>query len=887
MLSWRHRFSAWLWGYDYFVSYHWASGGVYAVALAESLRDRGYDVFLDRAEYAMGDDWKQIGERALRQTRRLVLVATREALTVSKPVEHEVMVFTARGQQVIPIIFYERSSDGRQSTLAGLDPTTHPVLGLLPDSKLHIDDDLGALSSAPSSDVVERLTHTYRVMRRRDIRAIVLGVLAVILVGFAAFAAASWGNAILERNAAESAAVHEKKARADAVSQRNEATRRGNESESRRLATVASTELSEGRWETAILLSVIACRTAPTVDAKSSFLSSLQSSATFESILRTDNDSITALATVRTNEAVPRQLISAGTLTGGLHLWAAGDPINSASFSRGAFKFHKAAVNTVAFNQAGTIMASAGVGADQQLLLWSVPRAAERPKMLGHYPGFGWVAAFSPDGKHLVTATLDGTLAVLQSTENRYHLVDMMRGHKSLVFAAAFSPDGRLLASGGLDKTVQLWDVAKRKSVGDPLTAHADAVSCLAFSPNGRLLATGGCDRAVIVWDVNAHRPARSPLVSHTQPVSGVAFTPDGQLLVTGGRDGAVILWRLQGRGLLAQQLATLTERVSSIAISPDGRMVATGNWAKTVALFDFAARSQLPESLLGHTEFVDSVAFSPDGHLLASGGHDKTVRLWDVEAWKPASDPLAHVDAVTCLAFSPDGRLLAVGGGGEVVLWDVTNRTAVGKPLREHSGKLTCLAWSPDGTLLVTGSSDKTALVWDVGTHKPIAKPYEGHSQPVTSVTFVGSPNMVATGSYDGTICLWDVRTHQRSGAPLVSNRAGVCCLAVSKDGLLLASGTTDHAITLWSVGERRSIGQPLRAHREWVSSLAFTPDGLHLLSAGNDGGVMIWSVNMEDWFSLARKLVKRNLTVEEWDRFIGPNSPYTPVFPDIAVLK
>jgi hypothetical protein len=64
----------WLWGYDFFISYHWDSGGVYAVKLAQHLRDSGFDVFLDRADYASGDDWTKIGTIALRNTQRLVLV---------------------------------------------------------------------------------------------------------------------------------------------------------------------------------------------------------------------------------------------------------------------------------------------------------------------------------------------------------------------------------------------------------------------------------------------------------------------------------------------------------------------------------------------------------------------------------------------------------------------------------------------------------------------------------------------------------------------------------------------------------------------------------------------------------------------------------------------
>jgi len=68
-----------LWGYDFFISYHWASGGQYAVNLAQRLRDRHYDVFLDRAEYASGDNWQAFGRIALANTKRLVLVGVEGA----------------------------------------------------------------------------------------------------------------------------------------------------------------------------------------------------------------------------------------------------------------------------------------------------------------------------------------------------------------------------------------------------------------------------------------------------------------------------------------------------------------------------------------------------------------------------------------------------------------------------------------------------------------------------------------------------------------------------------------------------------------------------------------------------------------------------------------
>ena len=51
----------WLWGYDFFISYQWKTGSVFAEQLARKLIVKNYDVFLDRSDFASGDDWKEKG----------------------------------------------------------------------------------------------------------------------------------------------------------------------------------------------------------------------------------------------------------------------------------------------------------------------------------------------------------------------------------------------------------------------------------------------------------------------------------------------------------------------------------------------------------------------------------------------------------------------------------------------------------------------------------------------------------------------------------------------------------------------------------------------------------------------------------------------------------
>jgi WD40 repeat protein len=65
-------------------------------------------------------------------------------------------------------------------------------------------------------------------------------------------------------------------------------------------------------------------------------------------------------------------------------------------------------------------------------------------------------AAFSPDGKRLVTTSGDGTVKVYETAT--WQEVLTLRGHKGEVLDVAFSSDGRRIGSISNDGTVRIWD---------------------------------------------------------------------------------------------------------------------------------------------------------------------------------------------------------------------------------------------------------------------------------------------------------------------------------------------------------------------------------------------------------------------------------------------
>jgi hypothetical protein len=94
---------------------------------------------------------------------------------------------------------------------------------------------------------------------------------------------------------------------------------------------------------------------------------------------------------------------------------------------------------------------------DINLAIWEIATGRRLPPLISDRH-FEDVASFSPDGRLLVTTSLQGSIHVWELATGKERVV--LQGHLSdSVYAIAFSPDSRYLLSGGNDTQVFLWDL--------------------------------------------------------------------------------------------------------------------------------------------------------------------------------------------------------------------------------------------------------------------------------------------------------------------------------------------------------------------------------------------------------------------------------------------
>jgi WD40 repeat protein len=287
-----------------------------------------------------------------------------------------------------------------------------------------------------------------------------------------------------------------------------------------------------------------------------------------------------------------------------------------------------------------------------------------------------YALTFSPDGKYLAMAGLDG-MVHLRETATGKEVAAFKQGQKQgqiTTWSVAFSADSKRLAAPCNDQIIRVWDVATGQEL-HKLQGHGMVVWCVAASPTGNLLASGGEGGTIRLWDLAQGKAVRQ--LAGPLGVWPMTFSPDGKTLAAGYSTGVIRLWDV-ATGKALRQFAAHQAGIWPLVFSPDGRTLASCRWqGNTVRLWDVATGKERRQiQVAGGTGW--NLAFSPDGRTLLTGGGDNTVTLWETATGKERLRLTGHKSAVYAVAFSPDGRTVASGDATRTItFWDTAGTPA------------------------------------------------------------------------------------------------------------------------------------------------------------------------------------------------------------------
>jgi hypothetical protein len=265
---------------------------------------------------------------------------------------------------------------------------------------------------------------------------------------------------------------------------------------------------------------------------------------------------------------------------------------------------HDDVVFSIAFSPDGKRLASASF--DQSVRLWNVQadrREGEAPaepghKRLGgslalpthsplkvyhHHSDFVYAVAFSPDGKQLVSASKDRTVALFDVETGK--TVFTYSGMEQDVMAVAFHPDGKSIISSGFESNIFRWSPETGEKIGKVVTGHGIATHELAYSRDGKRFVSAGADRTVRSYD--GATGAMLKVFSVGSVCYSVAISADNKRVASGSFDGLVRLWdEATGRHLATfLAIAGEGEQYDWLALTPEGyaaagdKLAGMGRW--------------------------------------------------------------------------------------------------------------------------------------------------------------------------------------------------------------------------------------------------------------------------------------------------------------------
>ena len=390
------------------------------------------------------------------------------------------------------------------------------------------------------------------------------------------------------------------------------------------------------------------------------------------------------------------------------------------------------------------------------------------------------------------------------------------------------------------------------------------------------------------MWEVRDPGSKPLTLLGHQALVLPIAFTPDASRLLSFGLDTTVRIWELQQAGapfVLAKGLATAlgVDPILSFAFSSDDTRLYGGVRGGAVSAWEL--RSAAPPVRVPVPTTALASHRPPAASLFRTGDcrAELIARAMSPLAYRPPEHDIARavtgVDAPPLsggptMQLSPDGRELAVGprDADAVCVWNFEDRTGRSLSLRRSPG-ITQVWYSPDGSRLAAANALEIRI-WNRSNFDsaPLVIPQLPQTKDVHAVAFSIDNRFVAVGT--GDVRVYDLQRPENVLVLRSTPNRAPSALVFAGDGELLVAGSVDGATHLWDV--REPSAPPLVLPGEgWVTAVQLSGNGRRLAIAHSNGGADLWTLGAEAAEDLCRRTL-RNLTVEEWRRYVGDDLPY-----------
>ena len=484
-----------------------------------------------------------------------------------------------------------------------------------------------------------------RQMRRTKIVAMILGVAAIISVGFMLFAFVQKIAADRQTILAETRRVQAEKEKSRADSSTVVAVQQRTLADSSAVVAKLNEEQATMQKEIADSQRVIADKNAA-LAIRQQKIAVEQSDSAQKARIRADKSA--QLATEQSIKAQRLRMLSIGKSMSVKSLQVQGQKDLQSLLAYQAYIFNK---------NNGGIENDADIYAG----LYNVTKQygnINYKSFKGHTGGIRSIA-FVPGKREFFTSGYDGKVLKWSLDGNDQSLQIVYSG-TDIIEVLAVSPDASWLALGSSNSAIKM--VSLKGNAGYEMNGHTGNLKSLIFSFDGKSLYSASLDGKVFRWDISTHTSTN--VTDGTMPVTSIDVSFNGKYLAGINSNGGVVVWNQENKSE-SFRIETTGKNIKVIRFNPENDILAIGDVSGNVELWDINLRKKLSE-VKAHTAQVNDIQFNTKFRQMATASNDKSLKIFNLKDITDLTEPpltLTDYDGfVMVIQFSPDGQIIVSG---------------------------------------------------------------------------------------------------------------------------------------------------------------------------------------------------------------------------------